>query len=54
MDMYNAPSDRDYADYLNPQEPEGEDPDNELPPAFEDLAAEEEWIDEQRAQDCPF
>lgn len=31
MDMWNAPSDQDYAEYLNPQEPEGEDPDNALP-----------------------
>jgi hypothetical protein len=33
MTMYDAPSDRDYAEYLNPQEPEGEDPDNMLPTA---------------------
>jgi len=51
MTMYDAPSDRDYAEFFNPSEPEGEDPDNELPPAFDDLAAEEQWIDEQRRQE---
>ena len=50
MTMYDAPSDRDYAEFLSPSEPEGEDPDNELPPTFEDLAEEELWIDEQRRQ----
>lgn len=32
MTMYDAPSDRDYADWLYFGEPEMEDPDNELPP----------------------
>lgn len=30
MTMYDAPSDRDYAEYLNPSEPEAE-PENEMP-----------------------
>ncbi len=46
MDMWNAPSDRDYSDYLNPQEPEGEDPDNPLQPEPEALGFPE--------ADCTF
>ena len=48
MTMYTADSDRDYAEFLNPSEPEGEDPDNELP-AMPNMHAAEEATDV-----CPF
>ena len=53
MTMYDAPSDRDYAGFLNPSDPEGEDPDNELPDS-------KLWVmpimrtTEDDTDECPF
>jgi hypothetical protein len=31
MNMHNAPSDRDYSEYLNPSDPEDEEPEDNRP-----------------------
>jgi len=50
MTMHTADSDRDYAEFLNPSEPEGEDPDNLQGLAFEEITEEEIYADDN----CPF
>jgi hypothetical protein len=43
MTMYDAPSDRDYAEYLNPEEPE---------PEREDAGAKEQQHDAHRLSEA--
>ena len=52
--MYDAPSDRDYAELLNPSEPEPEDPENI--PVLETISVRPvvPQVPEWSNDDCPF
>lgn len=50
MTMYDAPSDRDYSEFLNPSEPESEDPDSLM---CSDCPPVGYPTDKTRCSECP-